>query len=71
MNVKNQMHQLLSEISEELDNFPDRALEPLLSALKPLYYDIYMLRAVRQAQETLQPGDTLTRDEAIQFLAFM
>ncbi|GAB4276351.1 MAG: hypothetical protein Fur0025_01380 [Oscillatoriaceae cyanobacterium] len=71
MNVKNQMHQLLLEISEELDNFPDHSLEPLLSALKPLYYDIYMLRAVRQAQDTLQPGDTLTREEAIQFLAFM
>lgn len=71
MNVKQQMQQLLGEISEELDNLPDSALEPIFSALRPLGYDIYMLRAIRQAQNTLQPGDTLTRDEAIQFLAFM
>lgn len=43
MNVKQQMQQILSEISEELDNLPDSALEPLLSALRPLGYDIYML----------------------------
>lgn len=62
MNIlKNRIHHLISQLS-------DRELETLWPIFCELYYDFYMLRAIQQAKESLQPGDTMTREEAIQFL---
>ncbi|MGI0492587.1 hypothetical protein ACN4EG_12440 [Alkalinema pantanalense CENA528] len=43
-------------------------LTVMWDVMKTHYYDLYMLSAIETAKETLQPGDMLTREEAIVLL---
>ena len=58
---KNRVHHLIDRLS-------DRELESLWPILSELYYDFYTLRAIQEAKEAVQPGDTMTREEALRFL---
>nr|WP_199314509.1 MULTISPECIES: hypothetical protein [unclassified Desertifilum] len=59
--MKDRVHHLI-------DQFNDEELEKVWEILQELYYDCYLLKAVQVAKESVQPGDTLTRDEAIRYL---
>ena len=63
------MSSLKARIHQLVDLLPDEDLAKVWPNLKVLYYDSYMLSAIDKAQERLQPGDHLTREEALRFLA--
>ncbi len=54
-----------------IDRLSDEDLSSLWSFLETFYQDLYMLRAIQIAKQTLQPGDALTRDEALELLAII
>lgn len=60
--LKDRAHHLINQLTDE-------ELKSLWPTLTTLYYDFYMLRAIAAAKQSLQPGDTLTREEAMQVLS--
>jgi hypothetical protein len=66
--IKHQIHHQLIQISQEIEQHAAVDLDRFHTQLKALYNDLYLLRAIRQAQQTLKPGDLLTYEEAIDFL---
>lgn len=66
--IKHQIHQQLIQISQEIEQHAAVDLDRFHTQLKALYNDLYLLRAMRQAQQTLKPGDLLAYEEAIDFL---
>ena len=64
------MNSLKARVHELVDLLPEEDLEKIWPTLKIVYYDSYMTNAIQKALETLQPGDNLTREEALRFLAF-
>ena len=58
---RDRVHHLIDQLTEE-------ELEKVGSIVQELYYDFYLLKAIQAAKESVQPGDTLTRDEAIRYL---
>lgn len=69
--IGNQIQIMMSELYDRLDRLSDETLESLWTTLEPLYNDVRMLRAIEEAQKAFHPGDTLTRDEAIDYLLYM
>ena len=69
--VGNQVQIMMSELYDRLDRLSDETLESLFATLEPLYDDVHMLGAIEEAQNNFHPGDTLTRDEAIDYLLYM
>ena len=69
--VGNQIQIMMSELYDRLDRLSDESLESLRTTLEPLYSDVRMLGAIEEAQKTFHPGDSLTRDEAIDYLLYM
>lgn len=61
--LKNKLHRLIDRMSE-----PE--IKTAWEYLENFYYDNLMLEAIEKAKRSQQPGDTLTRDEAIQILHF-
>ncbi|NJP12695.1 MAG: hypothetical protein HC866_27200 [Leptolyngbyaceae cyanobacterium RU_5_1] len=59
--LKTQVHQLI-------DQLPDEELADICRLLVERYYDSYMLKAVQAAKRSLTPGNSLTREEALQLL---
>ncbi len=60
--LRNRLHTLIDQLSDE-------ELAEMKAPLKELYCDLYMLRAAHVSKRTLNPGDTFTREEALQFLS--
>jgi hypothetical protein len=54
-----------------IEHLSDDELETLWGVLEPLYCDLYMLRAIQTAKRAHNPGDTLTREEAIRLLPLL
>ena len=54
-----------------IDRLSDEDLTSMWSFLETFYQDLYMLRAIQVAKQTLQPGDALTREEALELLSTM
>ncbi len=54
-----------------IDRLSDEELESIWVMLESTYYDLYLLRATQDAKRTYQPGDTLTREEALQLLPLL
>jgi hypothetical protein len=59
---KERIHRLIDQLSEQ-------DLPEIWTVLTNLYYDLYLLDAIQHAKRSLQPGDTLTREEAMRFLS--
>ncbi|OLP19014.1 hypothetical protein BST81_07255 [Leptolyngbya sp. 'hensonii'] len=62
------MNPLRSRVHRLVDRLSEEDLENIWMALKGLYYDSYMLKAIQDAKATLTPGDSLTREEALRSL---
>lgn len=67
--LKSQIARLMSKLAQEVERHTEGDLERFSIQLQALYEDLYLLRSIYHAQETLNPGDILTHEEAIQFLA--
>lgn len=60
----------LRRLSDQIFEFieqpsPEEDLEKAWKVMQSLYYDLYMLRAIREAKEAFQPGDTMPYEEAV------
>ncbi|CAA9298030.1 hypothetical protein AVDCRST_MAG94-165 [uncultured Leptolyngbya sp.] len=62
--LKDRLHRLVEQLAD------DELLE-VWAGLAEFYCDCYMLRATQASKETLKPGDTLTREEALRFLSLL
>jgi hypothetical protein len=51
-----------------VDQLSDESLEDAWKVLQALYYDLYMLKAIQEAKQNLQPGDSLSREETLLLL---
>ncbi|PSB25767.1 hypothetical protein [Stenomitos frigidus] len=60
--LKDRAHHLVEQLAD------DELLDVWI-VLSELYCDFYMLRATQACKQTLKPGDTLTRDEALRLLS--
>jgi hypothetical protein len=67
--LKRQIECLIDQLAQEVRQHAEGDLERLHIQLEALYEDLYLLRAIYHAQETLNPGDILTDEEAIDFLS--
>jgi hypothetical protein len=54
-----------------IDCLSDEDLSSLWNFLETFYLDAYMLRAIQNAKQTLQPGDALTHAEALELLSII
>lgn len=54
-----------------IDRLSDTELEMFWSVLEAAYFDAYILRAIEDGRRSHNPGDTLTREEAIQLLPLL
>ena len=61
--LRNRLHLLIDQLSDE-------EVQEMWVALADLCYDLYMLRVIQAAKQSLKPGDTFTREEALEFLRF-
>lgn len=60
---------LTANLSEQVKQYSDADLECFHARIEEVSRDLDLLGAIRKAQRTLNPGDILTYEEAIQFLA--
>lgn len=51
-----------------IDRLSDEELESVWLELETLFYDLYVMKAIQASKKTHNPGDTLTREEAVQLL---
>lgn len=54
-----------------IDRMTDAELEMFWPVLETAYCDAFMLRAIEDASRAHNPGDTLTREEAIRLLPLL
>ncbi len=62
--LRNVFHELIDELSDE-------DLESLWRVMRERYYDLYINKAIQETKRIVHPGNTLTREEAIQLLEFL
>lgn len=62
--VRIRMHHLIEQIS-------DQDLQIVWGVVQALYFDSYMLKAIKEAKSSQHPWDILNHDEAIRQLMFM
>lgn len=67
--LKPKIDRLIGQLAQEIEQHAEGDLERLHIQLQALYEDLYLLRSIYHAQETLNPGDILTHEEALQFLS--
>jgi len=65
---KSKLHRLTKYLPDLIDQLPEEELKNAWCILQPLIYDLYMLRAIQESKRTFSPGDTLTREDALQAL---
>lgn len=63
------MNSVRSKTYRLIDQLSDDELVMVWGVLEPLHYDLYLLKAIQDAKKSLSPGDSLTREEALRFLA--
>ncbi|HEY9820177.1 MAG TPA: hypothetical protein V6D35_05270 [Candidatus Sericytochromatia bacterium] len=68
--LRGRLQRLTAQLPELLEQLPDEGLEDAWAVLQPLYYDLYMLAAMYESMRSVQPGDALTREEALLLLQF-
>jgi hypothetical protein len=65
---RERVHRLIDQL---IDQLSEQDLQEVWAVLINLYYDLYLLDAIQHAKRSLQPGDTLTREEAMRFLSLL
>lgn len=59
--LRTRVHRLIDQLSDE-------ELVNLSTVLAEFYWDAYMIRAIQVSKQSLKPGDTFTREEALRVL---
>lgn len=64
--TKRRLRRLNDQIFEYIEaSCPEEDVEKAWKVMQSLYYDLYMLKAIREAKEDFQPGDTMPYEEAL------
>lgn len=64
--TRRRLRHLSDQIFEYIEEpCSEEDLEKAWKVMQTLYYDLYMLRAIREAKEAVQPGDTMPYEEAL------
>lgn len=66
--LRGRLQRLSAQMPHLINQLPDDSLEDAWKVLQALYYDLYMLKAIQESKQTVQPGDSLTREEALLLL---
>ncbi|MCT7956086.1 MULTISPECIES: hypothetical protein [Oscillatoriales] len=66
--LKKRVRSLLVQLYEEVELLPDDDLQQVGAVVESLYYDLYVLRFIQQANRSVKPGDSFTREEALRYL---
>ncbi|HEY9616268.1 MAG TPA: hypothetical protein V6C64_05490 [Microcoleaceae cyanobacterium] len=59
--LRTRVHQLIDQLSDD-------ELVDIWAVLSELYWDAYMIQAIQVSKQSLKPGDTFTREEALRVL---
>lgn len=60
---------LREKVHSIVDQFSEEELTSLWNLVSEFYHDTRMLKAIQDAKRSLTPGDSLTHEEALQFLS--
>ena len=66
--LRSRLLRLTYQLSHLIDQLSEEDLEIAWRALQSVYYDLYMLKAIHEAKRTVQPGDTMSYEEAVRVL---
>lgn len=66
--LRGRLQRLNAQMPYLIDQLPDESLEDAWKVLQGLYYDLYMLKAIQESKRNVQPGDSLSREEALLLL---
>ncbi|MGI0487624.1 hypothetical protein ACN4EK_19450 [Pantanalinema rosaneae CENA516] len=62
------VNRLRTKVHRLIDQLSDEQLVNIWADLSDLYCDSYMIQAIQASKQSLKPGDTLTREEALRVL---
>lgn len=62
------VNSLRTRVHRLVDQLADEELANVWTVLSELYWDAYMLQAIQTSKQSLKPGDTFTREEALRVL---
>ncbi len=68
--LRSRLQRLTAQLPDIIEQLPDESLPDAWAVLQPIYYDLYMLGAMQESMRKVQPGDVLTREEALLLLQF-
>ncbi|MBD1837688.1 hypothetical protein H6F78_15415 [Coleofasciculus sp. FACHB-64] len=68
--LRGRLQRLTAQLPDLIDQLADDNLDDAWKVLQQIYYDLYMLKAIQESKHTVQPGETLTREEALRMLHF-
>ncbi|MBD1836480.1 hypothetical protein H6F74_20350 [Trichocoleus sp. FACHB-90] len=68
--VRGRLQRLIAKMPKLIEKLTDDNLEDTWQVLQQVYYDLYMLKAIQESKQSVQPGESLTREEAIRMLQF-
>ena len=68
--IRSRIQELTNQLPFLLEQIADDNLEDAWRVLQALYYDLHILRAIQESKKNVQPGDTLTSEEALEILDF-
>jgi hypothetical protein len=66
--LRRKLYRLTNLLSLLLDRSGEDEVEKAWQVMQSLYYDLYMLNQIYAAEETVEPGDMMTYEEALQWL---
>lgn len=69
--LRSRLQHLTDQLPSLVEQLPNENLDDIWRVLQPLYYDLFMLKAIQESKRSHSPGDTLTRDEALRLLYFL
>ncbi|MEB3827212.1 hypothetical protein [Phormidium sp. CCY1219] len=69
--LRKKVRHLIHQLYWQVEQMSDEDLQQVRNVVESLYYDLYVLRAIQEAQSNLTPGDSLTREAAIKFLELL
>lgn len=68
--LRGRLQRLTAQLPDLIDQLADDNLDDAWKVLQQIYYDLYMLKAIQESKQSVQPGESLTREEAIRMLQF-
>ncbi|HEY9848981.1 MAG TPA: hypothetical protein V6D28_05965 [Leptolyngbyaceae cyanobacterium] len=66
--LRSRLLRLTYQMASLVDQLSDEDLQIAWRVLQSVYYDLYMLKAIHEAKRSVQPGDSMSYEEAVRVL---